>query len=84
MNNLTLSVIVLLMIAVSIENIELMKTLIKYGANINFENKVLSRCMLNNFISGFNLLINNTKISEESIEFALFSSLLEDNRIILK
>ena len=71
----------ILMIAVSIENIELMELLIKYKANVNFENKVLSRCMINNFFSGFNLIIGNSEISKESIEFALFSSLLENNRI---
>lgn len=71
----------ILMIAISILNLELVKTLIKYGADVNFENRVLSRCMFDNFIDAFKLILNQEQINKESIEFALFASLLKEDRI---
>jgi hypothetical protein len=72
----------LLMLAISIGNSELTELLIKYNADINYDNKVLSRCLLDNFIDGFDLILSAPGLSRESIEFAFFSSLLDKKRIV--
>lgn len=71
----------IIMIAISIKNFKLVKTLIKYGADVNYENTVLSRCMFDNFIEAFEMILYNENINKKSIEFALFSSLLREDRI---
>lgn len=70
----------IIMIAISIRNFKLVKTLIKYGADINYENTVLSRCMFDDFIEAFEMILYNENINKESITFALFSSLLKPER----
>lgn len=72
----------LLMVAISIKNIKLAKELVAYGADINYENNVLSRCIIADFLEGFTFLISQPKLSKESVENALFISLLREERII--
>jgi hypothetical protein len=72
----------LLMLAVSIGNVELAEILIKHGADINYQDKVLSRCMLDNFTEGFDLILGAQGLSKESIRFAFFSSLLNNQRVV--
>jgi ankyrin repeat protein len=72
----------LLMLSIAVGNSELTELLIQYGADINHEHKVLSRCMLDNYLTGFIILLNTPGLSRKSIEFSLFCSLLDSKRLL--
>ncbi|MFN8575744.1 MAG: hypothetical protein U0354_02690 [Candidatus Sericytochromatia bacterium] len=69
-----------IMIAISMYNIKIVEKLIEYGADINLENNVLSRCVIAGFPQAFELILNHKSISDKSIEFAFFISLLREDR----